>query len=56
MLSRMSDANRKAGLDEAQRIIQNSAGYYFAGELVPFNDNLRFIALAAVVDAKRRLG
>src|SRR2546423_35064 len=46
----LTDEQFEAGLSEARRIINQSAGYYFGGELVPFAKEFKSLALRAIND------
>jgi len=39
---------KEAGIQEARRIITNSAGYYFGGDLIHFAPEFKALALAAI--------
>jgi hypothetical protein len=44
----LTEEQFQAGLSEARRIINQSAGYYFGGELTPFADPFKSLALRAI--------
>lgn len=55
-LEGFTDENIDAGLREARRIIARAEGYHFGGEVVPFDEHFKDLALTALdwIDLDRK--
>lgn len=49
----LTDMQMRAGLSEARRIIRDARGYVFGGELIPFDERFKELALNAIAQLEQ---